>query len=349
MTLKKLQQGASLVSIIIPVFNVAELLGRCVDSVFAQTYQNLEIILINDGSTDSSGELCDIYAQRDPRVRVIHQTNQGLSAARNTGLAIASGEFVSFIDSDDVVAPTLIEHLLDLCLVYHTDLSICSFVEFSSVMPLADTALPSNADDIRLASTLDTLNGMLLDQGFTVSAWGKLYARSIFQGVRFPVGRLYEDVGTTYRLVLQCDKIAISNAPLYFYYQNPASITQQPFSMKKLDLISLTDQMCDDLESWAKTKPIATQQKITCLSRERRIHARFSVLRQIVLAPAPATQEEHRELLTTERDIVKYIRENRRYITKNPLATARDKIALRSLQLGLPIFKKAWQFYQRRK
>lgn len=346
MTLKKLQQDTPLVSIIIPVYNVAELLGRCLDSVLAQTYQNLEIILIDDGSTDASGELCDTYAQRDHRIRIIHQTNQGLSAARNTGITVASGEFISFVDSDDAVAPTLIEHLLKPCLVHHLNLSICSFAEFSDNLPPVGA---EPAQDARLVSTIDALTDMILDRDFTVSAWGKLYACSIFQEVRFPVSRLYEDVGTTYRLVLQCNKVAISKAPLYFYYQNPVSITQQPFSNQKLDLILLTDQMCDDLESWSKTQSSAIQQRITYLSQERRMHARFSILRQIVLAPAPATPEESRELVSTERDIVKYIRENRRYITKNPLATARDKIALRSLQLGLPVFKKAWQFYQHRK
>lgn len=346
MTSKKLQQDSPLISIVIPVYNVAELLGRCVDSVLAQTYQNLEIILIDDGSTDSSRELCDAYARQDSRIRVIHQTNHGLSAARNAGLAAASGEFISFVDSDDAIAPTLIEHLLDPCLAHHLDLSICSFAEFSSNLPLLDA---EPASGTRLTTIIDTLTNMLLDRGFTVSAWGKLYARSIFHEVHFPVGRLYEDVGTTYRLVLQCDKIAISDSPLYFYYQNPDSITQQPFSNQKLDLVLLTDQMCDDLESWSKTQSSAIRQKITYLSQERRMHARFSILRQIVLAPAPTTPEARRELMSTQSTIIKYIRENRRYITKNPFATTRDKIALRSLQLGLPVFKRAWQLYQRRK
>ncbi len=440
-----------LVSVIIPVFNVVNQLERCLDSVLAQTYTNLEIILIDDGSTDGSEKLCDDLAPKDPRIKVIHQSNRGLSGARNTGLKAARGNYVTFVDSDDSTQPELIEILLRLCQVNYTDMSICSFQEIigtaepasasspavsaysdtpaddnltsaDSDSPARDTSTSANsvssARDAHVQSqsekpdekvggqpsahnihaqpqalsetlnTLDCLTRMLCEDGFSMSAWGKLYARRLFAHVQFPESRLYEDVGTTYRLVMQCPKIAISPLPLYNYYINPGSITQQHFTLHKLDLIDLTDQMCDDITKWATTQPKSVQTHLAHLTTKRRMHARFSILRQMVMVTMPepttgSTSETHSQktspknssksasldtpypalesvpalqgktdqqsFLLTQNEIVQYLRTHKQDILQNPLASRRDKFAMYSLLLGLPVFRLSWRLYNHHK
>lgn len=356
-----------LVSVIIPVYNVAKILERCVNSVLTQTYQNLEIILVDDGSTDLSPQFCDVFAKKDPRVKVIHQENRGLSGARNAGLTLATGDYITFVDSDDSVQPYLVELLLNLCLQHQVKLSIAGFRELSAsaeTFPNLDTRAelgvmgslawpepPTPAPEApELLTPTACLTRMLCDQGFTVSAWSKLYARELFTTVQFPEGKLYEDVGTTYRLVLQCPEIAITPAQPYNYYHNPGSITKQSFTPAKLDLITLTDQMCDALLAWAKDRDPAEQTQLRHLVAKRRAHARFSVLRQMVLiAPKSLAPSERKAFLASRRQIVRYLRRHHADIFQNPLASRRDRLAMTTLLLGLPAFRAAWRQYSKHK
>lgn len=344
------------ISVIVPVYNVAKILERCVASIRKQIYPNLEIILVDDGSTDMSGTFCDVFAKQDRRIKVIHQTNQGLSAARNAGLKIATGKWVTFVDSDDTIHPEMIDLLHRLCYQNKTKMSICGFYE---VKTDGEGSLDSaTTPREKVLDTMSCLKAMLCEEGFSMSAWGKLYARELFDLVEYPVHRLYEDVGTTYKLVLQCDQIAISSAKLYNYYQTPGSITQQSFSLRKMDLIDLTDQMCNDILDWGKTRSQADRELLDNLTKKRRMHARFSILRQIVMLDQTKSSAAHqgtkaptapnldsKSLKRTENSVVKYLRKHKRDILSNPLATRRDKLAMRSLLLGKPIFRYAWQKY----
>lgn len=339
-----------LISVIIPVYNVAKLLERCVDSVLAQTYDNLEIILINDGSTDMSGAFCDVYAKRDPRIKVIHQPNSGLSAARNTGLKVAKGNYLTFVDSDDYVEPNFIEYLLNPCQENKVKLSVCNFREFSGpkAEPLSIGEIAGSS--IEVLDRLSALHRLLCDDGFSMSAWGKLYSRELFRGVTFPVGRLHEDVGTTYKLFLECDHIAVSSAKLYNYFLNEDSISRRPFTLRKLDLVDLTDAMCADLVDWSKRESPESAAEIDLLAKKRRAHARFSILRQIILVdPRTISPEDRESFLATRRSLVKYLRAHKSDIFANPLASKRDRLAMSSLLLGLPVFKFAWQQYAAKK
>ncbi len=392
-----------LVSVIIPVYNVAKLLERCMESVLSQTYSHLEIILVDDGSIDMSGQFCDAYAKRDSRIHVIHQSNRGLSGARNSGLKIATGEYITFVDSDDSIHPCLIEVLLRLCQTSNTKMSICNFLEIPASSaakaeaktikkhvntPLRSSRTISHSSPAAVKTdydthsannstynTLDTLTHMLCEDGFSMSAWAKLYARELFDAVTFPEGKLYEDVGTTYKLVLQCPEIAVTPARLYNYYITPGSITQQSFSLRKLDLIDLTDQMCDNLIQWGITQDSAAKLQLKNLTEKRRMHARFSVLRQMVMlnpsvshsaSPKPQHQNAQSSVQTisksqspqnldkqsfyaARRQVVTYLRRHKAFIKKNPLATRRDRLALLSIQLGFPVFKLSWQLYQSRR
>jgi len=336
-----------LISVIIPVYNTRPTLERCFNSVIAQTYPNLEFILVDDGSTDGAEELCDTLAAQDARVKVIHQKNQGLSAARNAGLKVAQGQYLTFIDSDDTVAPQFIATLYGTVQDHDVQLAICSFTE---VFPDGKRRnfshnhhkKPSRDDDTELLSAPEALVHMLCEDGFTMSAWGKLYARELFRDVHFPVGKLYEDVGTTYKLVLQCSSIAFIPWPGYNYYQNSNSIIHQEFRSSKLDLIALTDQMCDAIaaSSVFQNASESERTKLDYALQKRRIHARFSILRQLS-DNSPATKALQKELST-------YIRSHADYITRNPLRTRRDLIALRAVQLGVPVFLLLWKIYAKR-
>lgn len=356
------EQGADktrylpLVSVIIPVYNVAKVLERCVESVRKQIYPNLEIILVDDGSTDMSGKFCEVFAKKDARVKAIHQANQGLSAARNAGLKIAKGKWITFVDSDDTIAPGMIDLLHRMCYEHRTKMSICSYREIKAVHqegsphqnPHSAKSLQSTTSEVKVLDTLECLTAMLCEDGFSMSAWGKLYARELFDLVQFPERRLYEDVGTTYRLVLQCPQVAVLSAPEYNYYQNPDSITQQEFSLRKLDLIDLTDQMCDELLQWGKKLNPKAQETLENLTRKRRMHARFSILRQIVMLDVKQIADTE-SVKHAQQNVVKYLRKHKNDILQNPLASRRDKLAMRSLQCGLPAFRYAWKKYAQKK
>lgn len=342
MRLKIVFKKLELISVIVPVYNTKSTLERCVNSILAQTYPNFEIILVDDGSPDGAGELCDQLAKQHQNIRVLHQKNAGLSAARNAALKIARGEYITFVDSDDAIAPTMLEVLISL---RNDPVRICSFAEVNSkgkshpmAGALSSKEGPIDPDAVgRQSLTVETcLQRMLLEQGFTMSACGKLYHRDLFKTVQFPVGKLYEDVGTTYRLIMQCPHyVSFIPLPLYEYHQNQGSIIHQAFNFRKLNLIELTDQMCDEID-----QKFPGLQDVTNL---RRMHARFSILRQMVLArPIPSDRTKFDE---TEQGIIDYLRTHKAWVLQNPHSGKRDQLAMCSLLLGLPVFKLAWKIY----
>lgn len=366
-----------LISVIIPVYNTANTLARCVESVRSSTYTNLEIILVDDGSKDGGGELCDKLTKSDSRIKVVHQSNAGLSTARNHGLKVMRGKFVTFIDSDDTMQPEMINYLYHAITTANrqihskTKISICSFYrvypdgrrdnflpKHLQSFPLAqlpridlnnDCAMSAKniaSPPLLLFDTATCLTAMLSEDGFTMSAWGKLYSSDLFQDIRFPEGKLYEDVGTTYKLILQCPKIAFVPVALYDYYQNPDSIIHQSFNYSKLDLTQLTDQMCDQIES--SFSPHLPPRPLYDAVRCRRMHARFSILRQMVLVGDSTSSISKKQFQQTQSEIINYLKAHQNDILKNPAATLRDRLAMYSLKLGLPIFKLAWKIYSKR-
>ena len=335
------RDSGPLVSVIVPVYNTSATLEQCVASILSQTYAHLEIILIDDGSTDGSSALVDKLSRSDRRFQVIHQANQGLSVARNIGLTHAAGDFVTFVDSDDTIEPGLIDALVHQAITDRTKIAIASFARIFPDGHRQDFCPPS---DPSVLSRENCLTRMLCEDGFTMSAWGKLYSRDLFDHVEFPPHQLYEDVGTTYRLILQCDRISFLPLALYNYYQNSTSIIHQAFCKDKISLIALTDQMCDDLTAQlvqSGSSSLSSDAEILALSdaiRKRRVHARLSILRQIVLTPHYCKNPHTRELVT-------YIRTHADDVLENPLSTPRDRLAIYSLRLGLPAFRLAWQLY----
>lgn len=210
-----------LISVIVPVYNVEHYLNRCVDSILAQTYSDLEILLVDDGSTDGSGELCDAYARQDARVQVIHKKNGGLSDARNCGIEHAKGRYFCFVDSDDGIAPQMIEVLYRNLLNAGADVSAVALKCFSTEeLPVIEDALKK----VQYMTGKEALRSILQSEELGDFAVNKLYKRELFENVCYPLGRMMEDQGTTYKLLDKCQGVAYCPVPLYFYYQRPDSI-----------------------------------------------------------------------------------------------------------------------------
>lgn len=210
-----------LISVIVPVYNVEHYLNRCVDSILAQTCSDLEILLVDDGSTDNSGAICDAYARQDARVQVIHKKNGGLSDARNCGIEHAKGRYFCFVDSDDGIAPQMIEVLYRNLLNAGADVSAVALRSFSTEeLPAVEDALKK----VQYMTGKEALRSILQSEELGDFAVNKLYKRELFENVCYPLDRMMEDQGTTYKLLDQCQAVAYCPVPLYFYYQRPDSI-----------------------------------------------------------------------------------------------------------------------------
>jgi len=221
------------ISIIVPVYKVENWLLQCIDSLVNQTYRNLEIILVDDGSPDECPKLCDEAAKEDSRIIVIHKENGGLSDARNVGLKRATGQFVAFIDSDDRVHYKWIEMLYNLLKETNSDIAQCQFVSVdSNKNPIinTETVQPNILTNIEALEKIESSEVIQ----YTV-VWNKLYRMELFDNILFPVGRIHEDESTTYKLFYKAKKIVTTDIQLYFYFQSPSSIIRSAFTQKKLD------------------------------------------------------------------------------------------------------------------
>lgn len=239
-----------LVSVIVPCYNVEQYLPKCIDSILNQTYQNLEVWLVDDGSPDRCGEICDEYAKKDARIKVIHKKNGGLADARNVALDVMTGEYVVCVDSDDYISPTHIEGLYHLIEKYGAEISIntfCAFYEGKTPKPI----LKSTKDWIM--DGLHATEMMFYQEHFDNTAWGKMYKASLFDGIRYPKGLLFEDLPTTYKLLLRAKKVVFNNEQSYFYLIRSNSIEGAAFSPKKLDsaleLMTIMDRDQEKLQS----------------------------------------------------------------------------------------------------
>lgn len=227
------------ISVIIPVYNVEAYLNRCVQSIVEQTHQNLQIILVDDGSPDGSPAMCDEWAGKDDRIQVIHQKNSGLSGARNAGLAVADGEYVVFVDSDDYIKNTMLADLLELCNRHQAEVAVCGYTRFSGER-LTDEELKASGPTETTVRVYGQVEAMRQLHGwygelYTV-AWNKLYKRSLWQGITYPVGKINEDEFTTYKLLYRATNVVITNQIYYYYFYNSNSITTNEKYLGNLDV-----------------------------------------------------------------------------------------------------------------
>ncbi|MDR2912185.1 MAG: glycosyltransferase [Alistipes sp.] len=215
-----------LISVIVPVYNAEKYLARCIDSVLAQTHADLELILVDDGSRDRSGAICDAAAARDPRVKVIHKANGGVSAARNDGIEASRGEWIAFCDNDDFYAPAMLERLLEICLTTDADIAQCRCEKGA-----AESLPTPPPQPVKTFTNREILENFYTEA--TIYIWDKLYRRHVWRDVRFPVGSYTgEDLAVVHLLLWAADRVATTRERLYYHFRNPHSVMQRGFDVR---------------------------------------------------------------------------------------------------------------------
>lgn len=292
------------ISVIIPVYNVENYLERCIKSVISQTFKDLEIILVDDGSTDRSGQLCDKFAKDDSRIKVIHKKNGGLSSARNSGIDIAIGEYITFVDSDDWILPDAYEYLLNVIEKTNADIVSADY-SFTDGRPIKAN---EKYDETEIIGPEKILKYYLMQEVIhgknDFPVWIKLYNKDLFCDVRFPDGKLYEDSITNFKIISKCNKYLKSSKIIYAYFQRPHSITKSCLSRKHLDLIYVSEEML---------QLVNNNYELTELCYRKIAMSYFSVLSMYIRYGTDLSFSEIKRIVSEYKKIKKYylVTENR--------------------------------------
>ena len=309
------------ISVIVPVYNVEQYLERCVDSIINQTYKNLEIILVNDGSTDNSGQLCDELAKKDDRIRVIHKKNGGLSDARNVGIDEAEAELVGFIDSDDYIDEDMYEVLINNLKAANADLSMCGHYDVYNNVPESQVSDKKTWE----LSTQEAIKMVMEAKILSVTAVNKLYKKSLFSELKFEIGKIAEDAFIMIKLLDKCNKIVATNEKKYYYVHRENSITTQKFSLKFLNVIEAYEQNKEIiLEKYPELKEVAQM---------RMNWAYFYVLDRLLL------DKEYNDK-KLENKLISYLKDHSKGILTDSLFTKGRKIGFVALLLNRNLYRK---------
>lgn len=253
-----------LISIIVPVYNTEEYLKTCLESLRLQTYKNLEFIIVNDGSTDKSLDICKKYVSIDNRFKLINQENKGRAAARNTGISKVSGEYIGFVDSDDWIEKDMFEHLYDTCIKTKSDIVQCSYFYHKNGEILD---MPSVPDSI--CTRDEALELLFQDKLVKNFLFNKLFKAELFEEITFPVGKNFEDVAVLYKVFAKANKIAFSSKPMYHYIISTGSVSHSKFKIKdKLDYLEAINEQYHWAESqglWEKSSVLLTRKYLSIL------------------------------------------------------------------------------------
>lgn len=316
-----------LITIVVPVYKVEQYLKKCVDSIINQTYKNLEIILVDDGSPDNCGNMCDEYANLDSRVKVIHKENGGLSSARNAGIEVATGKYISFVDSDDYITNDYIEYMYKILKQNNVKMSTCETKIIYEDKPILRNDTNSS---VKILNKRDLFYAILFNQKSDVSAYSKLYDIDLFEDIRYPNGIVYEDTATTYKLIEKCDRIAVGSKECYYYYTRLGSISKSKgFNKKELDYIKNTDEMLSYLRNQYPDLKYAINRYD--------LYSNFRILRLLIFT-------KPRNYILEEQTFKK-IKEKRKDVLKYKDTPKRDKIAIILSYFGINIFKISWVIY----
>ena len=269
-----------LISVIIPVYNVEGYVSQCVSSVLDQTYRNIEVILVDDGSTDKSGMIVDDFARKDQRIKVIHKENGGLSDARNAGIQAAQGSYIGFVDSDDWVEPDMYEKLYHACISHQMDIASCGLFREYKDKTIAEPGETIQLD--RETALRYLIDGEMLHD----HAWSKLYKSDLFHSVRYPKGLLYEDIRTTYKLILRSNGVAVITEPLYHYRQRKGSIVRGTFNQNIF-------QMHDAFMECVSADDVSDDFGDECRRRELKIQC--YIVREMLLAGRDAVEKNRHQ------------------------------------------------------
>lgn len=233
-----------MVSVVVPVYNVEKYIRHCLDSLVNQKYRDLQIILIDDGSEDHSGDICDEYAHSYSNIEVYHKENGGLSEARNYGMQYATGEWLSFVDSDDIVSLEFFDKLLYAAKEDCLDIVVADYFKVPEKQ-IGVLPKEKGRGNVKVWKGIEGTKELLYQKSFTTSAWGKIYKTLLFKNISFPVGKLHEDVGTIYKVFEKAQRIGYLERKLYYYLQRDTSIIHTQFNKRKMDYIYQTKEMVD--------------------------------------------------------------------------------------------------------
>lgn len=237
----------SKVSIIVPIYNVEECLEKCIESILRQSYTDIEVILVNDGSTDNSGDICTKYAKADSRVKYVKQENGGVSGARNKGLDVATGRYIAFVDSDDVINVDFIKTLYELLIKEKADISACAHCTISDYneVDINDTKT-DNVNIYELNNELMSNKELAVKHtNQLICLWNKLYKKELFDGIRFPEGKVFEDMYVYYKILDKSKKTIYMDRVLYYYYMRDNSISHENFSVKRLYMVEACQEQIE--------------------------------------------------------------------------------------------------------
>lgn len=258
------------ISIVVPIFNVERYLGSCIDSILRQSFTDFELILVNDGSTDGCGEICDQYAKQDDRIKVIHKINGGLADARNSGIKVARAKWIAFIDSDDVINQFMLEIMINAGKKFNTPIVCCRFQDFRDDCDISNEMMNCSNDTACNPRVLQGINMFewYLQSSDADSACNKIYRRDLFEGISFPVGKINEDSFTTYKLLDKAQQICILQNQFYYYRNRSNSIMRSDFSVKRLDAVeAISELYCFIIQKYPRLKKHASERLILCVIR----------------------------------------------------------------------------------
>ncbi|MFB4168894.1 glycosyltransferase [Virgibacillus sp. JSM 102003] len=284
------------ISIIVPVYNSSQYISKCIDSILAQTFQNFELILVNDGSTDQSGQICDQYAEKDSRIVVIHKKNGGVSSARNAGINTAMGEYISFVDGDDWVYKDLYLKLYELCTATNSDISICSIYREVN----GDVIHVKKEELIKEMDNTEAMKQLFTGKYFRFAVWAKLYKKSCFENIRYPEDRRLDDLPTTYKVFSNANKVVYTSYSGYIYLLRENSIITSSYNEKKLDVFLGWDEIIAFMN---ENYPQLSEEYISCFVYYSMDHV-YSILNQV---KDPVEKEKY--IVYIQRYIRKYYKE----------------------------------------
>lgn len=313
-----------MISIIIPVYNVSKYLDECLKSVVGQTYKNIQIILVNDGSTDNSGAICEEWKKKDDRIEVIHKANGGLSSARNVGIEKAQGEYLMFVDSDDIISFNLCELLYNLLIENDADLAICNALHIFN-----DTKVEFQIDDkieICCFNRNEAICNLWYQKVFLPSAWGKLYKKELFDNIRFTEGIIFEDIDIMHEIFYLCDKIVYTNDPGYGYVHHENSITTKKYALRDNVILDI----CEKIINFASNKDIE-------IKKAAQAYSVTGALRVYLNAPKTV---EYQKAIAKAKEILRLYGKD---VLKDVNIRKKNKYALYLYFYGRPLLKPIYQ------
>ncbi len=315
------------ISVIVPIYKVEKYIRKCVDSLVGQTLSDIEIILVDDGSPDDCGAICDAYAKQDARIKVIHKPNEGLSEARNVGIKAATSEYIGFVDGDDYVAPDMYEVLYKNITEQNADVAVCGLYDC-----YVDRKVPqfSGQDEFLILNNKEALGAALEGVKFSVNAVNKLYKKGLFAEVKFPKGRLSEDAFTIPKVLASATTVVFDSSPKYYYMHRGESITTSAFKRQDFDVVAAYEQ---NLELVKKDFADLTKQ-----AEFRLMWAYTYVFDKMVLSENLEDPQSYEEVL-------KKLRANTPQMLMNSCFSLRRKAAMLALWRCPGLYKKLlrWQ------